>query len=63
MKDRYLKKSSRKNKSNHICWKGYHRVIGTEPYTKHSCKKNASVRKRSKKSSVKRLKKSSANDL
>lgn len=23
-----------------ICWTGYHRVKGTKPYSKHSCKKN-----------------------
>lgn len=23
-----------------ICWSGYHRVPGTQPYSKHSCVKN-----------------------
>jgi hypothetical protein len=22
------------------CWKGYHRIKGTMPYSKHSCAKN-----------------------
>lgn len=30
------KKSTTKNS----CWKGYHRVKGTAPYSKHSCVKN-----------------------
>jgi hypothetical protein len=35
------KSSKRKSsKSKSICWKGYHRVKGTQPYSKHSCVKN-----------------------
>jgi len=28
-----------------VCWKGYHRVKGTEPYAKKSCVKNKSTLK------------------
>ena len=30
----------KKSKKRSICWKGYHRVKGTAPYSKHSCAKN-----------------------
>jgi hypothetical protein len=34
------KKYKKKTNSKSICWKGYHRVKGTEPYSKKSCVKN-----------------------
>ena len=34
------KLSKKKTNSKSICWKGYHRVKGTEPYSKKSCVKN-----------------------
>ena len=34
------KRSPRRSKGKSICWKGYHRVKGTAPYTKGSCAKN-----------------------
>ena len=37
-KRRSPKRRSPKRKS--ICWKGYHRVKGTVPYSKGSCAKN-----------------------
>jgi hypothetical protein len=36
-------KKSRKRSKN-ICWKGYHRVKGTSPFSKHSCKKSNTKR-------------------
>ena len=34
------KKSRKKSKQKRLCWKGYHRVKGTVPYSKKSCVKN-----------------------
>ena len=31
---------TKSTKTKNICWKGYHRVKGTAPYSKHSCAKN-----------------------
>jgi hypothetical protein len=31
---------SKRQRRKSMCWKGYHRVKGTAPYTKHSCTKN-----------------------
>ncbi len=43
-KKRSPKKRSPKKQSpkKNICWKGYHRVKGTLPYSKKSCVKNNS---------------------
>lgn len=33
------KKNKKRSAKKNICWKGYYRVKGTEPYSKHSCRK------------------------
>ena len=33
-------KTKQNKKKKNICWKGYHRVKGTAPYTKKSCAKD-----------------------
>ena len=39
-KRRSPKKSINIPRKKSICWKGYHRVKGTRPYSKGSCAKN-----------------------
>ena len=39
-KRRSPKKSVKNPRKRSICWKGYHRVKGTSPYSKGSCAKN-----------------------